>query len=59
MKNWKKVIQDKAIFCEWDKKTLTRDDWDFHWLEEKKDKWIIYPWENKEVEGKYDRSFSV
>ncbi len=38
MKNWKKVIQDKAIFCEWDKKTLTRDDWDFHWLEEKKDK---------------------
>jgi hypothetical protein len=38
MKNWKKVIQDKAIFCEWDKETLTQDDWDFHWLEEKKDK---------------------
>jgi hypothetical protein len=32
MKNWKEAIRDKDLFWEWDKKTLTQDDWDFHWV---------------------------
>jgi hypothetical protein len=38
MKNWKEAIRDKDLFWEWDKETLTQDDWDFHWLGEQKDK---------------------
>ncbi len=34
----KKEKDDPNRYWKWDKKTLTQDDWDFHWLEEKKDK---------------------
>jgi len=29
------------------------------WVWEKKDNWIVYPWENIETEGSYDKSFNV
>jgi len=38
MKNWKEAILDKDLFWGWDKETLTQDDWDFHWLNEKSNK---------------------
>ena len=46
MKNWKEAIRDKDLFWEWDKETLTQDDWDFHWLKnesnERKEAIILY-----------------
>ena len=34
----KKEKEAENGYWKWDKKTLTRDDWDFHWLGEQKDK---------------------
>ena len=61
MENWKKVIQDKAIFCEWDKetltkgeKTLTQDDWDFHWVKNlhdyRKEAVMLYEYAREQME---------
>ena len=55
MKNWKKAILDKDLFWEWDKKTLTQDDWDFHWVKnesnERKEAVMLYeyPREQKQI----------
>ena len=54
MENWKKVIQDKAIFCEWDKETLTQDDWDFHWVKNlhgyRKEAVMLYEYAREQME---------
>jgi len=56
LSSFKNIADVYIATIHYHKDTITIPDF---WVEEKKDKWIIYPWENKDTEGKYDKSFSV